>query len=108
MRRLWIWPTCCAPSSVQQKSQFLRPVGIARSALEMVGVQWDVRVGEEDLEAHPALERVESGLREGVGGQERRIGELAREPGLERSDSLIRRARCGNETRRDGRKAAGP
>ena len=30
--KLCAWPTCCAPSSVQQKSQFFRPIGMGRRA----------------------------------------------------------------------------
>ncbi len=67
--RLWMMPTCLAPSSVQQKSQFLRPIGIgAQGALQMVGVDRHVGIGEEHLEAVFAFADVVQRLDERVAG----------------------------------------
>ena len=64
--RLWMMPTCLAPSSVQQKSHDLSAHGNdSQGALEMVGIDRNIRIGEEHLKAEPTFARIGQALMNG-------------------------------------------
>lgn len=83
-------PTCLAPSSVQQKFQFLRPIGIARSARS----RWFVSIGTSGSLKNTSspsrpLPHVVEGLRERIARQQSLPLELAGHPLEEAIDDRL-------------------
>ena len=92
--RLCTMPVCLAPTSVQQKSQFLRPVGIAhrnraQGALDVVGVDGHLGVVEKNAQPRPTLAHVGQRLGQRIARQQAQLLELLVDPVEELVDQRL-------------------
>ena len=59
--RLWMIPTCSAPSSDQQNNQFRRLIGMARIPLQVIRIDRDIGIRQADIQRISPVARIVHG-----------------------------------------------